>query len=61
MRWFSAFVLATLAILPPGGTLIDNDGIVHRGAIDEIGADPTQLISGTLLPVGASWNPINCG
>ncbi len=59
MRWFSAFVMATLlAVLPPGGTLVDNEGIVHKGTIEAIAADPTQPTTGTLLPVGASWNPI---
>ena len=59
MRWFSASVMAMLlAVLPPGGTLVDNEGIVHKATIEAIAADPTQPLSGTLLPVGESWNPI---
>jgi len=59
MRWFPAFVLATLlAVLPPSGTLVDNEGIVHRGAIEALPVDVTQPVSGTLIPVGANWDPI---
>ena len=59
MRWFSSTVMATLlAVLPPGGTLVDNEGIVHKATIEAIAADPMQSLSGTLLPVGASWNSI---
>ncbi|HEX2404303.1 MAG TPA: right-handed parallel beta-helix repeat-containing protein, partial [Acidimicrobiia bacterium] len=58
MRWVSALVFAMLAVLAPGGTLVDNEGIVHKAVIDAIAMDATQPISGTLLPVGASWNSI---
>ena len=59
MKWFPAFALTTLwAVLPPGGTLVDNEGIVHRAAIAAMTVDLPQPGSGTLLPVGASWNQI---
>ena len=58
MSWLSASVLATLAVLPPGGALVDNEALVHTSAIEAIAVDSTQPPSGTLLPVGAAWNPI---
>jgi len=59
MRWLSVLGMAALwAVLPPGGALVDNEGIVHTGAIEAMAVDGAQSGSGTLLPVGADWNPI---
>ena len=59
MTWSSALVLATLlAVLPPDGTLVDNEGIAHKGVIEAMAVDTTQPVSGTLIPVGADWDPI---
>ena len=40
MVWLSAVVLAVLlAVLPPGGTFVDDDGNVHEGGIEAIAAE----------------------
>jgi parallel beta-helix repeat protein len=58
MRWSSALGMsALLAVLLPGGTLVENEGIIHRPAMGSLTPGSNQP-SGTLLPVGADWGPI---
>ncbi|MGH3668371.1 MAG: hypothetical protein ACRDU7_08775, partial [Acidimicrobiia bacterium] len=40
MFWLVPFALASLAaVLPPGGTFVDDDGSVHEGSIEAIAAE----------------------
>jgi hypothetical protein len=40
VTWFGAFVFALIfAVLPPGGTFVDDDGSVHEGSIEAIAAE----------------------
>lgn len=58
MRWSSALgVGALIAVMLPGGTLVENEGIIHRGAMGAMTASSSPL-TGTLLSVGADWDPI---
>lgn len=45
MWWYSllGLVLATLLVLPPGGTFLDDDGNVHEGSIEAVAAEEITL------------------
>jgi hypothetical protein len=44
MPWLTALALALLlAVLPPGGSFVDDDGSVHEGSIEAIAADGITL------------------
>jgi hypothetical protein len=44
VSWFTALALALLAaLLPPGGTFVDDDGNVHEGSIEAIAAEKITL------------------
>ena len=56
MVWFSALVLAVLlAVLPPGGTFVDDDGNVHEGGIEAIAAE--GITKGCNPPVNDRYCP----
>ncbi len=44
MSWFTALALVVLAaVLPPGGSFVDDDGNIHEGAIEAIAAENITL------------------
>jgi hypothetical protein len=54
--WLSAFVLAVLmAVLPPGGTFVDDDGNIHEGGIEAIAAE--NITRGCNPPVNNRYCP----
>ena len=56
MAWFSALWLAVLlAVLPPGGTFVDDDGNVHEGGIEAIAAE--GITKGCNPPVNDRYCP----
>jgi hypothetical protein len=56
VSWFSALALAVLlAVLPPGGTFVDDDGNIHEGSIEAIAEEGITL--GCNPPVNDRYCP----
>ena len=59
MRWVLPFLLVAHLMAPrAGGTLVENESIVHVGPIEAVALGESRQLSVRLIPQGADWDPI---